>query len=59
MVVAVAVMGAVQMAVDEVVHMIAMRDGFVATIGTMGVGSGMTRTGMLRCADIRIGVCDG
>ena len=37
-VVAVAVVGMVEMAADKIVHMIAMRDGFVAAIRAMNMG---------------------
>jgi hypothetical protein len=42
MVVAVAVVGVVKMAVDEIIHVIAVRDGFVAAIGAVDVGGGVS-----------------
>jgi hypothetical protein len=54
-IVAMAAMGVMEVSIDQVVHVIAMRNRFVATSGPMHVGSIMTPAAVLRRAPVRIG----
>jgi hypothetical protein len=53
-----AAMGVMEVSIDQVVHVIAMRNRFVATSGPMHVGSIMTPAAVLRRAPVRIGRWD-
>lgn len=54
MIVAVSIMGEVQVPSDEIVHMIAMRNGGMPTARSMTVRGVVTAAGMGRCARSRI-----
>ena len=54
MIVAVSAVRMVQMAIHQVIDMIAMRHGFVAAVGTVSVLLLMGRAIVVRCAFLRI-----
>jgi hypothetical protein len=55
MIVAMVAVRMMEMSVDQVVHVIAMRHRFVPASGLMHVGSVVTTATMLGCAPVRIG----
>lgn len=55
MIVAVAAVRMVQMAIDKIIHVAAVRNGFVAAITSMNVSGVMTGAGMAGRAGVRIG----
>ena len=54
MIVAVSAVRMVQMAIHQVIDMVPMRHGFVATLGTVSVGLRMGGTAVVRRAFLRI-----
>lgn len=50
MVIAMVSMGMVQMAIDQIIHMIAMRYGFVSAIGTVDMAFGVAANGVVTSA---------
>jgi hypothetical protein len=58
MVIAVALMLVMQVAIDQIIDVIAMRDGRVSTVRTMDVVCGMTAAGVATRAIVRMGGVD-
>lgn len=58
MVITVAVVRVVQVALHQVVDMVAMRDRFMSTAFPMNVTGIVSRTGVTRCALVRVGFAD-
>ena len=57
-IVAMLAMGVMEMPIDQVIDVIPVGHGLVATIGAMDVGSIMATAGMIGCALLRVGLVD-
>ena len=59
MIIAVIAVGVVQMTVDQIVHVIAVGDGFVTTVRSMDVARIVTGATVRRRTCVRVGIRDG
>ena len=58
-VVAVAIVGVVQVAIDQIVHVVAVRDGLVSTAGSVAMARIVAAAMMFRRARVRVALGDG